>query len=306
MIWRPGLPRRVSRKPCRPRCAPRRSTASAGPRCCPSTSFRCRASTRERCSSRCTRPAWGRGTPTCGPAGCPGAARVSLSYSAPTAPAEWPRPARGSATGLTALQGIDDALHVSKGEAVIVHGASGGVGTLAVQFAKLRGARVLGTASGPDGAALVRGLGADAAVDGKHDDIRAAARRFAPEGVDAVLGLVGGRTLERCLDALRRGGRVAYPNGVEPEPKKRRGIEITAYDAVAGVREFERCNRAVEASRLEVPLGGGVRPGRRGEGARAPRRGAPPGEDRPPDPLTHVLCGGLWRSRRIEPGPPMA
>jgi NADPH2:quinone reductase len=45
-------------------------------------------------------------------------------------------------TGLTALQGIDEALQMKKGESVIVHGASGGVGTLAVQFAKLRGARV--------------------------------------------------------------------------------------------------------------------------------------------------------------------
>jgi NADPH:quinone reductase len=42
-------------------------------------------------------------------------------------------------TGLTALQGIDDALHVKKAETVIIHGASGGVGMLAVQFAKLRG-----------------------------------------------------------------------------------------------------------------------------------------------------------------------
>src|ERR1700704_240706 len=51
-------------------------------------------------------------------------------------------------TGLTALQGIDDALHVKKGESVIVHGGSGGVGTLAIQFAKLRGARVLAPGSG--------------------------------------------------------------------------------------------------------------------------------------------------------------
>ena len=58
-------------------------------------------------------------------------------------------------TGLTALQGIDDTLHVKKGETVMIHGASGGVGTLAVQFAKLRGARVLAIASGEDGVALV-------------------------------------------------------------------------------------------------------------------------------------------------------
>src|ERR1700726_1103224 len=50
-------------------------------------------------------------------------------------------------TGLTALQGIDDALHVRKGENVIIHGGSGGVGTLAIQFAKLRGGRVLATGS---------------------------------------------------------------------------------------------------------------------------------------------------------------
>src|SRR5882757_7229648 len=51
----------------------------------------------------------------------------------------------------TALQGIDDALGLKKGETIIIHGASGGVGTLAVQFAKLRGARVFATASGKDG-----------------------------------------------------------------------------------------------------------------------------------------------------------
>jgi NADPH:quinone reductase-like Zn-dependent oxidoreductase len=157
-------------------------------------------------------------------------------------------------TGLTALQGIDDALHVTAGQAVIVHGASGGVGTLAVQFAKLRGARVLATASGADGAALVRRLGADAAIDGRRDDIAAAARDFAPDGVDALLALAGGDALERCLDALRSGGRLAYPNGVEPEPQKRQGIVIIPYDGRAGVAEFERLNRAAEAAKLQVTI----------------------------------------------------
>ena len=157
-------------------------------------------------------------------------------------------------TGLTALQGVDDALHVARGEAVIIHGAGGGVGSLAVQFAKRRGARVLATASGRDGLALVRRLGADAAVDGRREDIAAAARRFAPDGVDAVLALAGGKSLTRCLDALRRGGRVAYPNGIEPPPRKRRGIRVESYDAVPGVRESQRLNRAIDAARLEVPI----------------------------------------------------
>lgn len=157
-------------------------------------------------------------------------------------------------TGLTALQGIDDALHVKRGEALIIHGASGGVGTLAVQFAKLRGARVIATARGEDGLALVRRLGADAAVDGGRTDLVDVARGFEPGGIDAVLGLSGGDALERCIDALRPGGRVAYPNGVEPEPGERPGIEIKSYDAIAGIREFDRLSRAVENAIPEVPI----------------------------------------------------
>jgi NADPH:quinone reductase-like Zn-dependent oxidoreductase len=159
-----------------------------------------------------------------------------------------------AATGMTALQGVDDALHVRKREAVIIHGAAGGVGSLAIQFAKRRGARVLATASGRDGLALVRRLGADTAVDGRREDIAAAARRFAPEGVDAVLAFAGGKSLTRCLDALRRGGRVAYPNGVEPPPRKRRGLRVMSFDGIPGMREFRRLNRAVEAARLQVPI----------------------------------------------------
>lgn len=159
-------------------------------------------------------------------------------------------------TGLTALQGIDDALGIKRGERLIVHGASGGVGTVAVQFAKLRGARVLGTASGEDAVALVRRLGADAAVDGRRGDIGDAARRFAPDGADGVLALTAGKTLTQCLDALKpRGGRVAYPNGVEPAPRKRKGVKLTAYDAAAGVREFQRLSRAIEAAELKVVIG---------------------------------------------------
>jgi NADPH2:quinone reductase len=104
--------------------------------------------------------------------------------------------------------------------------------------------------------ALVRKLGADAAVDGHHGDIAAAARSFAPDGIHAVLGLAGGDGLEQCLDALRSGGRVAYPNGIEPAPGERHGIHIVPYDAVAGGREFTALGLAVEAAKLQVPIAG--------------------------------------------------
>jgi len=157
-------------------------------------------------------------------------------------------------TGLTALQGIDDALGLKKGETIIIHGASGGVGTLAVQFARLRGARVFATASGNDGVELVREMGAHAAVDGKRVDIDDQARRFAPDGVDAVLAFAGGDALEKCLTTLRPSGRVAHPNGIEPAPRKRRGMKLIRYDGISGVREFERLNAAVQAAKLKVPI----------------------------------------------------
>jgi len=158
------------------------------------------------------------------------------------------------APGLTALQGVDDTLELEKGEKVIVHGASGNVGMLAVQFAKQRGARVLATASGPDGVEFVRRLGVDEVIDGRSHDIGAAARRFAPDGIDAVLAFVGGHELTGCLDALRRGGRMAYPNGIEPAPRKRRGLRMKAYDAEAGPREFERLGRAIESAHPKIPI----------------------------------------------------
>lgn len=154
--------------------------------------------------------------------------------------------------GLTALQGIQGALRLKRGERIIIHGASGGVGTMAVQFAKLRGAKVFATASGEDGVSLVRRLGADRVVDGRGD-ITAAGKEFAPDGFDAVLALAGKR-LSECADLLHKGGRIAYPNGVEPAPRRRRGIKIIAYDGVSGVRQWRQLDVAMTKGKTKVPI----------------------------------------------------
>lgn len=159
-------------------------------------------------------------------------------------------------SGLSAIQGIDDVLELKPHETLIVHGASGGVGTIAVQLAKLRGARVLATVSSDDGVALLERLGADAVVNGRTGNIAAAAHAFAPNGVDAVLGLVGGRALETCIDALRHDGqgRVAYLYGMEPLPRPRFGIRMILYSFISGAKQLERLNHAVEAARIQVPI----------------------------------------------------
>ncbi len=157
-------------------------------------------------------------------------------------------------TGLTALQGIDDGLRVRRGETVLIFGASGAVGTLAVQFANRCGARVVATASGRAAMALVRRLGADAVIATRKQDAVANLRKLAPGGIDAALALAGGDSLERCLDCVRSGGRIAYPNGLEPEPRRRKGIRVLAYDGEAGPRQFARFARAVMEARLRVPI----------------------------------------------------
>jgi NADPH2:quinone reductase len=153
-------------------------------------------------------------------------------------------------TALTALAGIDDALNVRDGQTILVHGATGGVGTMAVQFAKRRGARVLATANGGEGRELLRSLGVDDAIDTHHDDVLTIARRLAPEGVDGLLALTGGPALERCIAALRDSGRIAYPNGV-PIPA---GVAATAFDGVPNPAAFARLNALIDEQPIEVPI----------------------------------------------------
>ncbi len=159
------------------------------------------------------------------------------------------------ADGVTALRGLEDQLHLAPGQALMVYGASGGIGHLAVQLAKRMGARVLAVASGRDGVELVRGLGADAAVDGKRDDVARAVRDFAPDGLDAALVLAHGDGLAPALALVRQGGRVAYPHGVEPAPRAPDGVTLLDYDGEPGHEVLERLNALVSGAPFHVELG---------------------------------------------------
>jgi len=162
-------------------------------------------------------------------------------------------------TGLTALQGIDVHLRVKATDTVLVLGASGAVGSLAVQFAKRHYARVIGTGRGKQSVEFVRKLDVDKVIDLTSKDAVEQLRAFAPNGIDAVLALAGGDSLQRLLRFVRPGGRVAYPNGVEPEPRSPGKVKLLPYDAKASPKEFERLNDAVEEAKLKVPIGAIVR-----------------------------------------------
>ena len=157
-------------------------------------------------------------------------------------------------TGLTALQGVDDHLKPDKSETILVFGATGAVGSLAVQFARRTGAHVVATASPGRAETTLHEIGIEQVFDPRAADASARLRSFAPGGLNAILAFAGGDDLEQCIDQLVPDGRVVYPNGIEPEPRKRPKVRRIPYDAVGGRAPLERLNRAVTESRLKVVI----------------------------------------------------
>jgi len=94
------------------------------------------------------------------------------------------------------------------GETLMVHGATSGIGTTAIQMAKAYGAKVIATARSADKAAAALKLGADVAVDASAQDFADVAKREG--GCDVVLDMVGGDYFAKDLDALKTGGRIVF------------------------------------------------------------------------------------------------
>ena len=112
--------------------------------------------------------------------------------------------------GLTAYAGLFGVAMLKEGETVFISGAAGAVGSLAGQFAKLRGATVVGSAGSADKVRwLVEELGFDAAFNYRDAPVKDQLRTFAPEGIDAYFDNVGGDHLEAAIDVLKVHGRAA-------------------------------------------------------------------------------------------------
>ena len=115
----------------------------------------------------------------------------------------------GLTTGLTAYVGMVTVGEVAEGDTVVVSAAAGAVGSVACEIARLRGARVIGTAGGPDKVSyLVDELGCEAGIDYKNEDVAARLAELAPKGVNVFFDNVGGELLDTVLDNIASQARV--------------------------------------------------------------------------------------------------
>ena len=153
-------------------------------------------------------------------------------------------------SGLTAWQGLIDHARLTTGQTVLIHGAAGGVGSIAVQLAREVGALVIGTGRAADRETAL-GLGASAFLDLQADKLEDAGE------VDVVFDVIGGEILDRSTALVRAGGTLVTIARVPTvQPKDGRGIFF--------VVEADRSRLADLAQRLRdgrlKPIVGAVRP----------------------------------------------
>src|SRR5205085_2419689 len=148
---------------------------------------------------------------------------------------------------LTAWQGIFDHGKLASGQRILITGASGAVGSMAVQLAKNKGAWVIGTGSGRN-EEFVRKLGADEFIDYKK-------AKFEEQlsGLDVVFDTVGGDTQERAFQTLKRGGfLVSTVSPPSAEKAKEFGVTVAMVQMMPKPDQLAEINRLVENGNLKV------------------------------------------------------
>ena len=156
--------------------------------------------------------------------------------------------------GLTAMA-LVGAVDPRKGDTVLIVGATGGVGSYAIQLAAKRGARVIATARRTN-EAFARELGATEVVDHTRGDLVEAVRAAHPGGIEVIIDLVSNsEALSRMAGLVREGGRLASSvYAADVEELARRGVEATNIGVHPDARQLNELSRLVDAGELSVRL----------------------------------------------------
>jgi NADPH-dependent curcumin reductase CurA len=193
--------------------------------------------------------------------------------------------------GLTAYVGLFIVADLRAGDIVWVSAAAGAVGSLASQFAKLRGNRVIGSAGSEEKVAyLLDELGLDAAFNYKNGRIGELLRDVAPDGIDVYFDNVGGDHLQTALGALRRWGRVAISGAVSqydsrvPPPGPSNLFQTVANDLT--LRGFRASSYVEHMAAMQRDVGRWL-----SEGSLRYRETIVDGLERAPEALVNMLDG---------------
>ncbi len=155
--------------------------------------------------------------------------------------------------GLTAWQSLFDAAKVKAGDKVLIHAGAGGVGSMAIQFAKHAGAEVLTTA-GSANHAYVKSLGADEAIDYTKENFIDAVRKREPGGIDLVYDAVGGDVQTKSYEVLKKGGRlVAIVNPPVEEEARRYGVDASHVFVTPDGAQLRRIGALIESGAVKPP-----------------------------------------------------
>jgi len=154
-------------------------------------------------------------------------------------------------TGLTAYQSIFDAGKLKGGETIMILGASGGVGSIAIQLANWKGATVIGVA-GSSNQDYMKDLGADYTIDYSKGDVGEAVDDIAPDGIDMIFHCSRGDSLAQSHNRLKEGGRlISITNS---DPKRRDDVHFQYVFVEPNATQLEHLSELADSDALKVPV----------------------------------------------------
>ncbi len=149
--------------------------------------------------------------------------------------------------GISALQGVEDTIKLTKDQKILIHGGAGGIGSFAIQIAKALDAYVV-TTVGTDGKTFAAQLGADETIDYKNEKIEEKLKDF-----DAVFDTVGGETTNKSFQVLRKGGILVSMAGKPDEELGRKyGVTTIGQSTEATPKRLTRLTELVESGQVKI------------------------------------------------------
>ncbi|KKU88225.1 hypothetical protein A3A64_04955 [Candidatus Gottesmanbacteria bacterium RIFCSPLOWO2_01_FULL_48_11] len=148
--------------------------------------------------------------------------------------------------GASALQALEEHIKLAKGQKILIHGGAGGIGTIAVQLAKVLGAYVATTVSGDD-VEYAKGLGADEVIDYKTQKFEEMLKDF-----DAVYDTVGGETTNKSFKVLKAGGIIVSMAGQPSmELGQKHGVRVIGQNTEGNRERLNRLSEFVESGKIK-------------------------------------------------------